>query len=119
MELAQLRRLTTRRARGWTHHEHQKGGISLRGPGETQLELDVTQAFYDAALFPAWKGSLFIGALRGAHLVRLELDGKRIVREEQLLSERNARIRDVRQGPDGWLYVLTDSPDGQVWRLER
>jgi aldose sugar dehydrogenase len=76
-------------------------------------------AFLTSERYPGWKGSLFIGALRGAHLVRLELDGKRVVKEEQLLTERNTRIRDVRQGPDGWLYVLTDSPDGQIWRLER
>lgn len=76
-------------------------------------------AFLTSERYPGWKGHLFIGALRGAHLVRLELDGKRVVKEEQLLTDRNARIRDVRQGPDGWLYVLTDSPDGQIWRLER
>jgi aldose sugar dehydrogenase len=76
-------------------------------------------AFLTSDRYPGWKGNLFIGALRGSHLLRLELDGRKVVKEEQLLAERNARIRDVRQGPDGWLYVLTDSPDGQVWRLER
>jgi aldose sugar dehydrogenase len=76
-------------------------------------------AFLTSDRYPGWKGNLFIGTLRGAHLVRLELDGRRVVKEEQLLTERNTRIRDVRQGPDGWLYVLTDSPDGQIWRLER
>jgi aldose sugar dehydrogenase len=76
-------------------------------------------AFLTSDRYPGWKGSLFIGALRGSHLVRLELDGRKVVKEEQLLPERGARIRDVRQGPDGWLYVTTDSPDGQVWRLER
>jgi aldose sugar dehydrogenase len=76
-------------------------------------------AFLTSDRYPGWKGNLFIGALRGSHLVRLELDGRKVVKEEPLLAERNTRIRDVRQGPDGWLYVLTDSPDGQVWRLER
>jgi glucose/arabinose dehydrogenase len=76
-------------------------------------------AFLTSERYPGWKGSLFMGALRGSHLVRLELDGRKVVKEEQLLAERNTRLRDVRQGPDGWLYVLTDSPDGQVWRLER
>ncbi len=75
--------------------------------------------FLTSERYPGWKGNLFIGALRGAHLVRLELDGRKVVKEERLLTERNTRIRDVRQGPDGWLYVLTDSADGQVWRLER
>jgi aldose sugar dehydrogenase len=76
-------------------------------------------AFLTSERYPGWKGNLFIGALRGSHLARLELDGKRVVKEEQLLNDRGTRIRDVRQGPDGWLYVLTDSPDGQLWRLER
>ena len=76
-------------------------------------------AFLTSDRYPGWKGNLFIGALRGAHLVRLELDGRKVVREEQLLPDRGARIRDVRQGPDGWLYVMTDSPDGQIWRLKR
>ena len=68
---------------------------------------------------PAWKGQLFMGTLRAEKLVRLELDGRRVVAEHALLVDRRARIRDVRQGPDGWLYVLTDSEDGQIWRLER
>jgi aldose sugar dehydrogenase len=76
-------------------------------------------AFLTSDRYPGWKGNLFIGALRGSHLARLELDGRKVVKEEPLLAERNERIRDVRQGPDGWLYVMTDSPDGQIWRLER
>ncbi len=76
-------------------------------------------AFLTSERYPGWRGNLFVGALRGSHLVRLELDGRKVVREEQLLTERGERIRDVRQGPDGWLYVMTDSPDGQIWRLER
>lgn len=76
-------------------------------------------AFLTSERYPGWKGSLFIGALRGQHLVRLELDGRKVLREERLLADFAARIRDVRQGPDGWLYVLTDSPDGQIVRLER
>jgi glucose/arabinose dehydrogenase len=70
---------------------------------------------------PAWKGNLFIGALAGRHLVRLEwqTDGTtaRIVRESRLLSELGERIRDVRQGPDGLLYLLTDSSNGRLIRL--
>jgi aldose sugar dehydrogenase len=76
-------------------------------------------AFLTSDRYPGWKGNLFVGALRGSHLVRIELDGRKVAKEETLLAERNTRIRDVRQGPDGWLYVLTDSADGQVWRLER
>lgn len=63
-------------------------------------------AFYTASLFPQWQGNLFVGALAGKHLIRLVLDGERVVAEERLLSELDARIRDVRQGPDGALYVL-------------
>jgi aldose sugar dehydrogenase len=76
-------------------------------------------AFLTSDRYPGWKGNLFLGALRGTHLVRLELDGRKVLRESQLLTDQHARIRDVRQGPDGWLYVLTDAPDGQLWRLER
>jgi glucose/arabinose dehydrogenase len=55
--------------------------------------------------------------LRGEALLRLELDGTRVIAEEKLLTSLNARIRDVRQGPDGWLYVLTDGAEGQLLRL--
>lgn len=75
-------------------------------------------AFYTADLFPEWKGSLFVGALSGKHLARLSLDGERIVGEERLLADR-ARIRDVRVGPDGALYVLTDEHPGELLVLTR
>ena len=75
-------------------------------------------AFLTSDRYPGWKGSLFIGALRGQMLVRLELDGRRVVREHRLLQQLGERIRDVRQGPDGWLYLLTDSRDGRLIRLE-
>jgi glucose/arabinose dehydrogenase len=73
-------------------------------------------AFYEADLFPAWKGSLFVGALAGKHLARLTLDGERVVGEERLLVDR-ARIRDVRVGPNGALYVLTDESNGELLTL--
>lgn len=75
-------------------------------------------AFYAGERFPAWRGNLFVGALAGRMLVRLELDGERVVREERLLENAVGRIRDVRVGPDGLIYLLTDSPDGRVVRLE-
>ena len=74
-------------------------------------------SFYDAALFPAWRGDLFVAALAGKYLVRLVPKGDRIVAEERLLTELNTRCRDVRQGPDGALYVLTDGQDGSIVRL--
>ncbi len=67
----------------------------------------------------AWKGSLFVGSLKFARLHRLGLQGAQVVRDEYLLDGLGARIRDVRQGPDGWLYLLTDSPDGQLLRLRQ
>ncbi|MGA0564556.1 PQQ-dependent sugar dehydrogenase, partial [Ancylobacter sp. VNQ12] len=76
-------------------------------------------AFYTGSLLPGWKGSLFTGALSGQRLIRLRLDpaGERVVEEEVLLTELRERIRDVRQGPDGALWLLTDSPDGRLLRL--
>ncbi|HFK8517570.1 TPA: hydrophobic compound transporter HcuB, partial [Pseudomonas aeruginosa] len=74
-------------------------------------------AFYDAQRFPAWQHNLFIGALATQELIRLQLDGDRIVHEERLLGDLGVRIRDVRQGPDGYLYLLTDQKDGQLLRL--
>lgn len=74
-------------------------------------------AFYDAERFAAWQHNLFIGALAGQALIRLQLDGDRVVHEERLLQTLGARVRDVRQGPDGYLYVLTDAPSGQLLRL--
>lgn len=76
-------------------------------------------AFYTADLFPAWKGSLFVGGHATYDLVRLSLDGDRVTGEERLLREiePRARVRDVRQGPDGALYVLADSTHGRLLKL--
>ena len=75
-------------------------------------------AFYAGDKFPRWRGNLFVGALRERMLVRLELDGAKVVKEERLLRNALGRIRDVRVGPDGFVYVLTDSSDGVLARLE-
>ena len=74
-------------------------------------------AFYTGDLFPAWKGSLFIGALKFEMLSRLELNGEKVVKEERLLQDLRERIRDVRQGPDGALYLLTDNAAGRILRV--
>ncbi|MEG1627387.1 PQQ-dependent sugar dehydrogenase [Pseudomonas sp.] len=74
-------------------------------------------AFYDNPRFEAWDHNLFIGALASQALIRLELDGDKIVHEERLLGELEARIRDVRVGPDGYLYVLTDDSDGALLKV--
>ncbi|MGF1628067.1 MAG: PQQ-dependent sugar dehydrogenase [Kiloniellaceae bacterium] len=75
-------------------------------------------AFYDGDLFPEWRGDLFVGALAGRHLRRLEIDGQEVVGQEELLTDLGERIRDVRAGPDGYLYLLTDHSDGRLLRLE-
>ena len=75
-------------------------------------------AFYSGDKFPNWKGNLLVGALRDEMLVRLELNGEKVVREERLLKGQVGRIRDVRVGLDGLVYLLTDERDGAVVRLE-
>ncbi|WP_022722705.1 PQQ-dependent sugar dehydrogenase [Rhodopseudomonas sp. B29] len=74
-------------------------------------------AFYTGKLFPKWDGSLFTGALAGQMLVRLSLDGDKVTGEERLLQTLHERIRDVRQGPDGALWLLTDSSQGRILRV--
>lgn len=73
--------------------------------------------WYTGDAFPAWQGSLFVGALRDQRLVRLVVEDGRVTGEEHLLGDRGQRIRDVRQGPDGALYLVTDQSDGELWKL--
>ncbi|MCY4497511.1 MAG: PQQ-dependent sugar dehydrogenase, partial [Rhodospirillaceae bacterium] len=73
---------------------------------------------YRGNKFPLWNGNLFVGALRAQLLVRLEIDGQRVVHEERLLTDFGNRIRDVRTGPDGLIYLLLDEHNAAVWRLE-
>ncbi|MFT5182592.1 MAG: glucose/arabinose dehydrogenase [Alphaproteobacteria bacterium] len=75
-------------------------------------------AFYTGDRFPAWRGNLFVGSLKFRHLVRVELEGERVVSQERLLEDVFGRVRDVRQGPDGLLYILTDENAGALIRLE-
>ncbi|MGU9850227.1 PQQ-dependent sugar dehydrogenase [Pseudomonas koreensis] len=74
-------------------------------------------AFYDADRFKPWQQNLFIGALVSQELIRLQFDGDKVVHEERLLGELKQRIRDVRQGPDGYLYVLTDEQNGALYKI--
>ena len=74
-------------------------------------------AFSTGDLFAAWRGNLFVGALAGQILVRLEVDGDKVVKEERLLQQLGERIRDVRQGPDGALWLATESGSGRILRL--
>ena len=73
--------------------------------------------FYSGDAFAAWRGNLFVGSLKDRQLVRLVIEDGRVAGEERLLGERGQRVRDVRQGPDGALYVVTDQRDGELWRI--
>lgn len=73
--------------------------------------------FYTGTAFPAWQGSLFLGSLKEGRLVRLVIKGDRVTGEEHLLTDRDQRVRDVRQGPDGALYVVTDQAKGELWKI--
>jgi glucose/arabinose dehydrogenase len=75
-------------------------------------------AIYDGDAFPEWRGNAFVGGLAGQQLARVSFDGTRSVSEETLLTELKERIRDVRSGPDGYLYLLVDAPSARVLRLE-
>jgi aldose sugar dehydrogenase len=75
--------------------------------------------FYSGAKHKDWAGDLFTGALAGSKLVRLDIEGGKVVGEEAMLEELGERIRDVREGPDGEIYLLTDSPEGRVLKLVR
>jgi glucose/arabinose dehydrogenase len=115
---------------GWpiiSYGRHYSGGKIGEGTRKAGLEQPLYywdpsiapsgMAFVTSPLYPDWQGSLLVGALRGRHLARLTLDGTTITGEEKLLSDLGERIRDVRQGPDGLIYVLTDSDDGRLLRL--
>ncbi len=73
--------------------------------------------FYTGDAFPAWRNSLFIGALKEMRLVRLTIANNRVTGEEHLLTDRQKRIRDVRQGADGALYVITDGENAELWKI--
>jgi glucose/arabinose dehydrogenase len=76
-------------------------------------------AFLTSERYPEWKGQLFIATLRGQALLRVKLSGHEVVEQQRLVTGLVDRIRDVRQGPDGWLYLLTAGRNGRVIRIER
>ncbi len=116
---------------GWPEVTYGREYVTGRkiGEGETRagVEPPVLQftpsiapsgmAFYTGDVFPQWKGNLFVGALKFQLLARLVLDGERVVHEERILTELGRRIRDVRQGPDGHLW-LVDETEGRILRLD-
>lgn len=73
--------------------------------------------FYSGDAFPGWQDSLFVGGMKDTRLVRLTIEGDRVTGEEHLLADRGQRVRDVRQGPDGALYIVTDEADGELWKV--
>jgi glucose/arabinose dehydrogenase len=73
--------------------------------------------FYSGKAFPEWKGDLFVGGLRATALVRLELDGEKVVGEERLLRDLGYRIRDVTESPEGAIVVITDEDNGRIIRI--
>ncbi len=75
-------------------------------------------AFLTSDRYPEWKGNVFVGALAGQLVARLTLNGEKVVAEERLFRDLRKRIRDVRQGPDGFLYLVTDGPDGEILRVK-
>lgn len=107
------------------HYSGEKIGVGHAKPGLEQpvFYWDPSiapsgMAFYDGDKFPNWRGNLLIGALKFRLLARLTLSGGNIVAEERILEDLGERIRDVRQGPDGFIYLLTDADDGRILRLE-
>lgn len=74
-------------------------------------------AFYNSNTFPQWKQKVFIGALKDEDVIIMNVDGDKVSEEGRILGERGQRIRDVRVGPDGYLYVLTDESDGELWKV--
>jgi len=97
-----------------THKEGMEQPVYNWAPAIAPAGMD----FYTGDKFPAWRGNLLIALLRTQALVRLELDGEKVVREERMLRGLNQRLRHVRQGQDGYIYLLTDESDGRVLRLE-
>ena len=116
---------------GWpvvTHGENYGGGKLGEGTAKAGMEPPLHHwvpsiapsgmAFLTSDRYgPDWRGSLFVGSLKFGRLHRLEVRDGKVLREERLLEDLGDRIRDVRQGPDGWLYLLTDSPQGRLLRL--
>jgi glucose/arabinose dehydrogenase len=74
-------------------------------------------AFVTKDVYPSWKGSLLVGALAHQRVARLTLQGNKIVRDDHMLAELGERIRDVREAPDGYIYLLTDSDTGSILKL--
>ena len=115
---------------GWpeiSYGRHYSGGQIGRGSSAPGMEQPVHYwdpsiapsglAFYGGDLMPGWRGDLFVGALKDRHIARLDMEDGRVIGEERLFEDAFGRIRDVRSGPDGALWFLTDSPEGGLYRV--
>jgi len=103
---------------GWPHGGTGGGSIAPSIHAWTPTIAPSGLTFYAGEKFPGWKGNAFLGSLKDRMLVRLQIEGDRVVREEHLLKGMLGRIRDVRSGPDGFLYLLVDDRNGKLVRLE-
>ena len=99
-----------------TAHAGMEQPVTWFGPQSKPL---TGMAFLTSDRYPEWKGQLFVGTLSGQAMMRLTVDGDRVLAREPMWLGANKRVRDVKQGPDGWLYVVADAPDGRIVRLER
>ncbi|MDA7416150.1 PQQ-dependent sugar dehydrogenase [Xenophilus arseniciresistens] len=120
------------RNHGWPVISYGRNYSGTRiGEGTAKAGMEQPLKYWDPSIAPSgmafltsdrygagWKGNLFVGSLKFGYLNRMELQGGKVVAEHRLLEEGRARIRDVRQGPDGLLYVLTDAQNGQLIRLQ-
>jgi glucose/arabinose dehydrogenase len=97
-----------------THKEGMEQPVYNWNPAIAPSGMD----FYTGNKFPAWRGNILVAALRQQMLVRLELAGEKVVHEERMLRDIDRRLRHVRQGPDGYVYLLTDDSDDRILRLE-
>ena len=106
-----------------THYSGRRFSASTRADVEPPLHYwDPSIApsgavFYDGDLFPAWKGDLFVGALRYQLISRLDVEGNRVSEAERLFRAEFGRIRDIRVGPEGALWFATDDSEGGVYRI--
>lgn len=100
---------------GWPviHHTQTRAGMEAALLEYTPACAPASGVFYRGAVFPQFRGNFFFGCLRGTRLIRVVLDGRRVVRQENLLEGKYGRIRDVAEGPDGYLYFSTSNRDGR------
>ena len=100
---------------GWPtiHHSESKTGLESPLLEYTPACAPGSAMFYNGSVFPAFKGNFFFGCLAGKRIIRVVLDGRRVVSQENLLEQTYGRIREMEQGPDGYIYFSTSNRDGR------